>query len=194
MVDETHNITLWLQAWADGDPVAGDELARRLLPELKKLVRQQLNRHARGSKQTTAALNDLYVRLMTGSPVQWENRSHFFGICARVMRQVLVDQFREQQSQKRGGGQEDASMGSWIGQGKDTSMDNLIDIDRALDELQEMEPEWVRVVEMRFFMALSVEETAARMNISTATVKRYWRKARLWLKCYLNQDQSAAPS
>jgi RNA polymerase sigma-70 factor (ECF subfamily) len=174
-------VTALLRAWSDGDEVALEQLLPLVEPELRKLARSYMARERLGhTLQTTALVNEAFIRLVDAQDVRWHDRSHFFALAARLMRRVLVDHARARGFEKRGGGAhavpvEDAML---VSRAPDIA---LLDLDSALQALAEVDERKARVIEMRFFGGMTVEETADAMHVSTDTVKRDWRVAKLWL-------------
>jgi RNA polymerase sigma factor (TIGR02999 family) len=181
-------VTELLRAWNDGDDCALDELLPLVEAELRRLARAYMARERRGhTLQTTALINEAFVRLVDARRVRWQDRAHFVGIAARLMRRVLVDHARARGYQKRGGGARRISFTESIAVSLEPDV-NLLALDRALDRLAAVDPRKARVVEMRFFGGLSVEETAAALHMSNDTIKRDWRLAKLWLLRDLEGD------
>ena len=185
----SNEVTLLLRAWGEGDAQA--------LERLTPLVYQELHRIARGymrkerpdhTLQTTALINEAYIRLVDARSVNWHDRAHFFAVCARAMRRILVDHARSRGYQKRGGGQisvqlDAVTVGNW------TPDSNILELDEALNRLSALDARKGDVVEMRFFGGLSVDETAEALGISPETVMRDWKLARAWLFRELTADQ-----
>ena len=174
-------VTQLLLEWRSGDESALERLIPLVYGELRKLARQCL-RHERDGHtvQTTALVNEAYLRLVHSNRVQWRDRAHFFAITAQLMRRVLVDEARKRRYQKRGGGLTRVP----LDEGEVASAERDVDVlalDEALERLAEFAPRKGRVVEMRFFGGLTIEETAAVLGVSTDIVKREWRTAKLWL-------------
>jgi len=170
-----------LRAWSDGD----DDALERLLPlveaELRRLARVYMARERRGhTLQTTALINEAFLRLTGARRLRWQDRAHFLGISARLMRRVLVDHARARGYQKRGGGAFKTTLNDALAVSPAPSLD-LVALDRALEKLAAIDARKSRVVEMRFFGGMSVEETAEALHMSTDTIKRDWRLAKLWL-------------
>jgi RNA polymerase sigma factor (TIGR02999 family) len=173
-------VTELLVAWGGGDESAFDQLVPLIHAELHRLAR----RHMRGERkhhtlQTTALVNEAFLRLTNLKRMRWQDRAHFFAVSARLMRRVLVDHARSRQFVKRGGGAattpfDDASMPV------ERSVD-LVALDDALKDLAALDPRKAKVVEMRFFAGFSVDETAAALQVSPETVMRDWRVAKAWL-------------
>ncbi|MGD9902491.1 MAG: sigma-70 family RNA polymerase sigma factor [Vicinamibacterales bacterium] len=174
-------VTDLLLAWRGGDERALDRLVPLVHAELLRLARRQMNRErARHTLQTTALVNEAYLRLVDLSRVQWQDRSHFFAMAARVMRRVLVDHARARRQQKRGGGVRPAPLDLSPEVAVERG-DDLVALDDALQTLAVVDPRKAQVVELRFFGGLSVEETAQALAVSVETVGRDWRLAKLWL-------------
>jgi RNA polymerase sigma factor (TIGR02999 family) len=172
-----------LQAWGAGDEAARDALIPVVYEQLHRIARQHLRRErAEHTLQTTALINEAFLKLVEQS-VPWESRNHFFGIAARLMRQVLVDHARARQRLKRGGNQHQISLTS-AEEVQEQSTD-LLALNEALTVLSEIDPQRSQIVELRFFGGLTIEETAEVMQISTPTVERGWRAARAWLQTEL---------
>jgi RNA polymerase sigma factor (TIGR02999 family) len=182
-------VTQLLVRWKKGDRSALEALLPLVYDELRKLARHYLAAERPGhTLQSTALVHEAYLRLIDQSGAI-DNRAHFFGIAARLMRQILVDHARARMAEKRGAGclvTLDESAGVMAGLMKDQPL-NLVALDDALTELSRMDERQAQIVELRFFAGLSVEDTARAMDISPATVKRSWTAARLWLYRELNQ-------
>lgn len=176
-------ITRLLHEWKSGSQDALERLVPLVYPELHTLAARQLKREWRHDRpQTTAIVNEAYVKLFGQRDVDWQNRGQFFAIAAQLMRRILVDHARRHLRQKRGGGEipvelDDAFAAPAMGLDAVTALD----LDRALQKLEQLDPEQGRIVEMRFFAGLTVEETAAALDMSPATVKREWALAKGWL-------------
>jgi len=185
---DRRTITSLLRAWGDGDAAALERLTPLVDAELRRLARIYMSRERKEhTLQPTALVNELFVRLISDADIRWSDRAHFFGIAARLMRRVLVDHARARGYQKRGGGVTRVTL-----DGQDIAApDNPIDVialDRALEGLAAVDERKCRVVEMRFFAGLSVEETATALDVSTDTIKRDWRIAKLWLLKFLEGE------
>jgi RNA polymerase sigma-70 factor, ECF subfamily len=183
----SHEITQLLQAWG-----AGDEQA---LEKLTPLVHQQLRRAARhymaGERsghvlQTSALVNEAYLRLFECRQLDWHDRTHFFAVCAQLMRRILIDIARAKRYQKRGGGSPHVCLDEALGLKQPLNVEILL-LNSALDSLAAVDPRKGRVVELRFFSGLSVEETAEVLQVSKETVARDWRVAKAWLLRELSQ-------
>jgi len=169
-----------LRAWTDGDRGALDRLTPIVYDELHRLAQRYMKRERPGhSLQTTALVNEAYMRLVDYKRMRWQNRAHFFAVSAQLMRRILVEHARRH-NLKRGGGVQHVSLEEAAVVGGDEDVD-LLALDDAMNGLARIDPRKVQVVEMRFFGGLSVEETAEVLKVSTVTVKRDWRAARAWL-------------
>ncbi|HEY7913620.1 MAG TPA: sigma-70 family RNA polymerase sigma factor [Blastocatellia bacterium] len=176
------SITQLLVKWSEGDKSALDELMPLVYETLRKLASGHLRRE-RGdlSLQPTALVHEAYLRLVEQSADGWQSRAQFFGLAAKVMRNILVDYARQRIAMKRGGGQLRVSLSKADRFNRRADVD-LIALSDALNELAAIKPEHARVIELRFFAGLTIEETSAVMGISHATVERDWAFARAWLR------------
>ena len=176
-------ITELLASWHRGDRSVEDELMRLVGPELRKIIRKALYKpEANGLHlQTTEMLNELYIRLVSGSEkTSYKDRKHFFCLCAKKTRQILIDMYREKSAQKRGGGIDDQVLDpTLIPIGKKGF--SIAQLEDALSDFEKIDPEKARLVEQRFYVGLSHEEIAAMENISAPTVKRRFKMAKTWL-------------
>ena len=178
----TRNITHLLKEWSDGDPQALDELTPLVYEELRRQATRYLRKERPNhSLQATALIHEAFLRLIDVKNVEWQNRAHFFAIAANLMRRILVDHARRRDAEKRGGPQVCLTLDERLAWAKEPDVD-LLAIDEALDRLAAIDEQQARVVELRFFSGLTVEETAAALGISPKTVKRDWSVARAWLK------------
>jgi RNA polymerase sigma factor (TIGR02999 family) len=183
-------VTALLQAWSAGDRTALDRLVPLVHAELRRIASRYMRRERGGhTLQTTALVNEAYVRLVGAQGVDWQNRAHFFGITARVMRRVLVDIARERGYRKRGGGKRRVPL--------DEAMlvvnapdEDLVALDGALSALADVDERKSRAIELRFFGGLSIEETALVLEVSPETVKRDCRLAKAWLLRYLSEHET----
>jgi RNA polymerase sigma-70 factor, ECF subfamily len=174
-------VTVLLRAWSDGNEAALEELLPLVEAELRRLAQIYMARERRGhTLQVTALVNEAFMRLVDAQGLRWQDRAHFLGIAARLMRRVLVDHARARGYQKRGGAAQRVTLTDALAVAQDPSL-NLIDLDRALDALAAVDARKAKVVELRFFGGLSVEETADALHLSNDTIKRDWRMAKLWL-------------
>jgi RNA polymerase sigma factor (TIGR02999 family) len=175
------NPTELLLAWGRGDARAFDQLVPLVHDELRRLARRYMARERPGhTLQATALVNEAYLRLIEVRQVQWQNRAHFFAMSARTMRRILVEFARARGNEKRGGDIKKVSLDEALVVTKEPGQD-LVALDDALTELAKVHPRKSRVVELRFFGGLSLEETAEALHVSVDTVKRDWRFAKLWL-------------
>jgi RNA polymerase sigma factor (TIGR02999 family) len=176
-------LTQLLVEWGRGSQPALDRLLPYVYDELRTLARSHLRRERRGhTVQTGTLVHEAFVRLIEGKPIAWDGRAHFFGIAARLMRQILVDHARARHAAKRGAGDAAEPIASALSVAVQAMDVSVIALDRALDELTAIDPDQARVVELRFFGGLTVEETAEVMAVSAGTVKREWSMARAWLR------------
>jgi RNA polymerase sigma factor (TIGR02999 family) len=179
-------VTALLHAWSSGDQAARDELWTIVFPELDRLARAYMKRERQHhTLQTGALVNEAYLRLVDWKKARWRSRAHFFGMCARIMRQILVDHARAQNYQKRGGAQRLEALDE-AATVSPTRSRELIALDDALDRLASISRRKSDVVELRFFGGLTVEETAAALGVSRLTVIRDWNFARAWLLAEMN--------
>ena len=176
------DLTKMLIEWGGGDRDALDRLMPIVYDELRRIARRHFRRERPDNTlQPTALVNEVYIRLVDQSGVNWQSRAHFFGIAARIMRQIMVDRARARNAAKRGGGDYKLDLTD-VSDVPDKSRHlDLLALDRALDGLASFDPQQSRIVELRFFGGLSIEETAEVMGISPATVKREWALGRSWL-------------
>ena len=174
-------VTTLLRAWSDGDDGALERLMPLVEAELRRLARTYMGRERREhTLQTTALVNEAFLRLIDARRVSWQDRAQFVGIAARLMRRVLVDHARARAYQKRGGGAQRVTLDEALSVSSDPTPD-VVALDRALEALAAIDVRKSRIVELRFFGGLSIEETAEVLHVSTDTVKRDWRLAKLWL-------------
>ena len=184
-----NEVTQLLLAWSDGDKAALEELTPLVYAELHRLAGKYMRRERAGHPlQTTALVNEAYVRLVDLRQVRWQNRAHFFGVAAQLMRHILVDFARARLRAERGGYKQQVSLEEAAVVSKEKSAD-FIALDDALKTLAEIDPRKSRMVELRFFGGLSVEETAEALNVSPRTVQREWNLARDWLYRELNDGR-----
>src|SRR5216684_6892195 len=182
------DISKLLRAWSDGDQSALEGLTPIVYTELHRLAHHYMGRERAGhSLQTTALVNEAYMRLVDYKRMQWQNRAHFFAVSAQLMRRILVERARRH-NLKRGGGVPHVSLEEAAVVGGDRTAD-LVALDEAMSALARFDARKMQVVEMRFFGGLSVEETAEVLKVSPVTVKREWRAARTWLYSELNADR-----
>jgi RNA polymerase sigma factor (TIGR02999 family) len=176
-----HEITELLEQWSGGNQAALDQLYPLVYEELRRLARSYMRREPKGhTLQTTALINEAYVRLVDQRNVHWQNRSHFFAISAQIMRRILVDHARRYLLIKRGGGAKKVSLDEVMIVAKERSEEVLM-LDEALDNLARLDPRRSQVVELRYFAGLNNNEIASVLKISENTVMRDWNLARAWL-------------
>jgi len=167
--------------WGQGDVAAREALIPLVYNELRRLARRYLRRERPDhTLQSAALVNEAYLRLVRQEQPQWQNRAHFFGVAAQLMRQILVDHARNRAADKRGGGAPRLTLDPEVALPQRREV-NLVALDDALNQLAALDPQQSRVVELRFFGGLSIEETSVVLDISPATVKREWATARAWL-------------
>lgn len=173
------NVTALLRRWGAGDRTAAEAVLPHVYEELRRIAARQFRANGH-TLQPTVLVHDAFLRLVERNEIPWRNRAHFYGVAARAMRQVLVDYLRRRDRLKRGG---DASRVTLIDNliGETPSTIDLLALHDALERLEQLDPEKVRIVELRFFGGLSIAETADVLEISPASVVRRWRRARAWL-------------
>jgi RNA polymerase sigma factor (TIGR02999 family) len=177
----SREITALLLAWRDGDERALDALTAGVYAELRRLAHRHMRGERRGHPlQTTALVHEAYLRLIDSSRVHWQNRAHFFAVAAQAMRRVLVDIARRRARQKRGGGAIETALGDEPPSPAGPRTD-VVAVDEALEQFARLDPRAARVVELRYFGGLTVDETAEVMAMSPETVMRDWKLAKLWL-------------
>jgi len=177
----THDVTQLLLEWSNGDQSALDKLVPVVDRELRRLAHHYMSRERAGhTLQTTALVNEAFVRLVNRKSVQWQNRAHFFGIAAQLMRTILVDHARSHACAKRGGGAGKLELDEALAVSQQKAAE-VIALDDALNALALIDPQQSRIVELRFFGGLTVEEAAEVLHISPATIKREWSSAKAWL-------------
>lgn len=182
------NVTSLLRAWGAGDHSTEEKLWPLVFAELKRLARRHLaHERPNHTLQSGALVNEVYVRLADLNNTQWESRARFFAMCARMMRQILVDHARARQCQKRGGGRSPVSLDE-IALVAESKGIELLALDDALKRLAAIHPRKSDVVELRFFAGLSAEETAEALNVSRETVIRDWNFSRAWLQAAINGE------
>jgi RNA polymerase sigma factor (TIGR02999 family) len=183
-------ITVLLARWRSGEPEAFEQLVPLVYPHLREVAAAYVRRERDpGVMQATSLVHELYVRLRNQRKADWDDRVHFFTFCAKVMRMILIDHARGQQAQRRGGSAEHVPLSEdlvWVGIGSP----ELIELDLALEALSRVDATKVQLIELRYFLGYSAEETANLMNISKATVDRHVRFAKAWLYRRMNPGQS----
>lgn len=188
--DAQHEVTQILNDWSGGDPKAQERLMPYVYDELRRLARSFLAQE-RGDHtlQPTALVHEAYVRLVDQTRVNWQNRAHFYGIASRMMRRVLVDHARAHAAEKRGGGAIRLSIDD-VQVPLEQRAADFVALDEALERLSQFDERKAKVVEMRFFGGLNDEEIAEFLGVTTRTVLRDWKKARLWLYRELSTEQA----
>ena len=175
-------ITRWLGDWRQGNNDARDRLFAVVQPELRQIAARFLNRERNDhTLEPNALVNELYVRLLGGQPIDYVDRTHFFAVAAQTMRRILIDHARARVAEKRGGVQERVSLSAVEGWNPVAHSEDLIALDHVLTKLEHADPRAARVVELRFFGGLSEDEVAEVLGVAAITVKRDWRAARAWL-------------
>jgi len=188
-VDSSRGITRILRAWGKGDRAALERLAPLIYDELHRIARHHTGHETPGDTlRPTALVNQAWLRLLGGAQVEWQDRAHFFAVSSQIMRRILVDAARARRTGKRGGELRHFQLNESIDAAPPRDAE-LIALDEALDSLAEFDLRKARVVEMRFFGGLSVEETAATLRVSPQTVMRDWRLARAWLRRELHSGR-----
>ena len=192
--DSTADVTGLLMAWSQGDAAALDALLPVVYAELRRQARRALRHEAVGhTLQPTALVHEAYLRLVDQRPRRWKGRMQFYGIAARCMRQVLVDAARTRSAAKRGGGARPITLSAAAGLAaiSDEGSDEVLALDAALARLAELDPGQARLVELRYFAGLTLDDTAATLGVSPATVSREWAVARRWLRRELRRGGAA---
>ena len=185
----TEEITQLLMNWSQGDKAALDQLVPLVYPELRRLAKRHMARESpEHTLQTSALINEAYLKLIDQQSVPWQNRSHFFAVAAQVMRHILIDHARRQHYDKRGAGAQHIPLdeAAIVQQGRAAQ---LVALDEALNALADLDPRRSQIIELRFFGGLSAEEIAEVMKISPATVQREWQAAKAWLHHMMTSGQ-----
>ncbi|PYS59722.1 MAG: RNA polymerase subunit sigma-70 [Acidobacteria bacterium] len=189
MASDSDNVTRLLLEWGDGNQQALEALVPLIYKELRNLAHNFLYRERPGhTLQTTALVHEAYLKLIDQNDARWQNRAHFFAIAAQAMRRILIDSARKHAAVKRGGPQEELSLDEVA----DIALEpdsNLLKLDEALNELAKIDPRQSRIVELRYFGGLTIEETAEVISVSPATVKREWMMARAWLHQEISESE-----
>ena len=188
MTASPNDVTQLLVAWGNGDQAARDELMPLVYAELHRLAHRHIKRERPGhTLQTSALVNEAFVRLVDQRDVLWQSRAHFFGIAAQMMRRILVDYARKRRFAKRGGNQLQVSLNEELVAANQRSADVVL-LDDALTQLAEIDERKSKVVELKFFGGLSIEETAEALGVSPGTVMRDWTLAKAWLRRAMSQQ------
>ena len=191
MTQTPQNVTQLLIGWSKGDKEALDKLVPLVYDELRRQAARYLRHERVGhTLQTTALIHEAYLRLVDQKNAQWQNRAHFFGIAAKLMRRILVDHARTKKRAKRGGSDIRVSLSDANLKVQAQDLD-IVALDEALERLAAIDEQQSRIVELKFFSGLTVEETAEVLGISTATVKRDWSMAKAWLHREISNDEQS---
>jgi RNA polymerase sigma-70 factor (ECF subfamily) len=192
MNPSTPQVTQLLVAWGNGDEVAREELISVVYQELHRLAHHYMKRESPGhTLQTSALVNEAFVRLVDQRNVRWQNRAHFYGIAAQMMRRILVDYARGRLYAKRGEGAQQISLDEAMTLTDERSAE-LVALDETLRRLVEIDSRKNQIVELRFFVGLSIEETAEVLHVSPGTVMREWTLAKAWLRREMSNDPSVS--
>jgi RNA polymerase sigma factor (TIGR02999 family) len=192
MEPSSHDVTQLLRSWSQGEEGAVEKLMPLVYAELHRLAQRYMSDEKPGhTLQTTALVNEAYLRLVASEPPDWDSRSHFFGVCAKVMRRILVDWARTRQAVKRGGDVPALELNEALAAPIPLGTD-IVAIDDALEALAALDARKEQIVELRFFGGLSVRETAEVLKISEETVHRDWKMAKTWLRVELDKGRSGA--
>ena len=182
-MESSENVTQLLVKWGDGDKAALERLMPLVYSELRRLAKNYLRRERQNhTLQPTALVNEAYLKLIDQKNARWQNRAQFYGVAAQLMRRILVDHARQRQAAKRGGSSQQQVSITSAGQIGDKPDLDLLALHEALKELKTFDPQQERIVELKFFGGLSIDETAEVMRIGHATVERDWKMARAWLR------------
>jgi RNA polymerase sigma factor (TIGR02999 family) len=188
----SERVSKLLLNWGQGDQGAREALIPLVYEELRRLARRYLRRERPDhTLQSAALVNEAYLRLIRQEHPQWQNRAHFFGVAAQLMRHILVDHARNRAAAKRGAGAPRLTLDPDIALPRERDVD-LIALDDALNQLAALDPQQSRLVELRFFGGLSIEETSVVLGVSPATVKREWATARAWLQREMRNKETSA--
>jgi RNA polymerase sigma-70 factor (ECF subfamily) len=192
MTTSPHKITQLLKDWGNGDQAARDELMPLVYEELSRMAHEHMRKERPGhTLQTSALVNEAFLRLVGQKEVHWQNRAHFFGIAAQMMRRILVDYARKSRYAKRGGGAHKMSLDEALIVSEERSAE-VVALDETLKRLAEFDPRKSQIVEFRFFGGLSIEETAEVLAVSPGTVMRDWTLAKAWLRREMSSDASSS--
>jgi RNA polymerase sigma-70 factor, ECF subfamily len=190
MIPASQEVTRLLVDWSNGDQAALDKLLPLVNDELRQLARRYMRRESPGhTLQTSALINEAFLRLVDQQRVRWQNRAHFFGVAARLMRRVLIDHARSHRYAKRGGGALKVSLDEAAAVTEARAAE-LLAVDEALEKLTKMDARKGRIVELRFFGGLTEAETAEVMGVSLPTAQREWRAAKAWLRRMLTDEKT----
>ncbi len=181
-------ITSLLRGWQNGDQESQEKVIRIVYDELRKIAGNFLRNERHNTLQPTELVNEAFIRLVDQKNIEWEDRHHFMGIAAHLMRQILIEYLRKKKALKRGGANRNLLLDE-VQEPEDKKPLDLIKLDEALKELEGIDPDKCRIVELRFFTGLTLSETARVMKISHAKVKREWTMAKAWLFRYISGDK-----
>jgi RNA polymerase sigma factor (TIGR02999 family) len=185
------DVTRWLRAWQAGDEAALEPLLAALYPELRRIARQFFRGEARAlTLQPTALVHEAFLRLVGQDRVDWKSRAHFLGVAATMMRRVLVDRARARATAKRGAGATPITAVDPVARANDRVHIDLLALDQALERLAALDAQQAKLVELRYFGGLTIDETATALDVSSATVERDWRSARAFLRRELRSAAS----
>ena len=184
----SQDVTQLLTAWGNGDQAARDRLMSVVYDELHRLARRYMQRESPGhTLQTSALVHEAFLRLVDQHNVHWQNRAHFFGIAAQMMRRILVDYARSRRRQKRGAGAVDLTFDEGLIVSDERNAE-IVAVHEALEQLSQLDYRKGQIVELRFFGGLSIEETADVLGVSPGTVMRDWTMAKAWLRCEISPE------
>jgi RNA polymerase sigma factor (TIGR02999 family) len=187
----TERVTQLLINWRNGDKAAFDQLMPLVYEELRRLARRFMRKERRDhTLQTSALINEAYLRLVDHTAANWQNRAHFFAVAAQVMRHILIDHARNYKYEKRGGGAQKVPLDE-AAVFSEERVAELVALDDALTSLSALDPRKSQIIELRFFGGLSIEETAEVMGLSPTTVQREWRSAKSWLQRFIEGKNPA---
>lgn len=192
MTPDPHSVTQLLIEWRNGDETALDRLIPLVYAEMRRLARYYMRGERSGhTLQTTALINEAYIRLVDHKGMRWQNRAHFYAVAAQAMRRILVDNARSRNYAKRGGGAQMVELDEAAVVAQELAAE-MIALDEALNELAVLDPRQSKTVELRYFGGMSVEETAEALGVSPVTVMRDWRAAKAWLLRSLSANKPEA--
>ena len=191
--DDPGNVTQLLERWHGGEKAALDKIVPLVYAELRRLARAQLVRANNATLQPTELINEAYMKLIDTEKVDWSGRAHFYSMAALVMRRVLVDRYRKRSADRRGGDATHLTLNTFRAGDAPGCLGETLELDRlddALTELEQLDPRQAKIVILRFFGGLTIEQIASALEVSPTTVKREWAAARIWLHRALNSENS----